>query len=166
MHEPTDESGADPAANGAHPPGPGSPGESPGDPEDPTEEHGVPDVTLGGYFETHDRPPGFDGVDGEPYSVSMEVEKVPSLTAPWVGYLVFPRWASTGLGVVGHVQTPILHEGRTYEEVEAVLGELSLHRVKELLDEAIRKRHEEQEEEARDPHADPREAEWRRWRRD
>lgn len=139
---------------------------------DPAEEHGVPDVTLGGYFETHDRPPGFDGQDGQPYSVSMEVEKVPNLKAPWVGYLVFPRWAETGLGVVGHVQTRLLVEGKTREEVESALGDLSLYRVKELLDEAIRTRDQEggggdgEGEAEGDAYADPREAEWRRWRRD
>ena len=143
--------------------------------EDPGDAHGVPDVTLGGYFETHDRPPGFDGADGQPYSVSMEVEKVASLKAPFVGYLVFPRWAETGLGVVGHVQTPVLLEGRTHEEVEGALGELSLYRTKELLDEAIqRKAQESGEDELKregggdegSDDADPREVEWRRWRRD
>ena len=146
---------------------PDAPADSEG-PEDPGELHGVPDVTLGGYFETHDRPPGFHGADDQPYSVSMEVEKVPSLKTPYVGYLVFPRWAETGLGVVGHVQTPIIVEGKTFEEVERELGELSLYRVKELLDQAIRRREEEAGEAANgdDPHADPREAEWQRWRRD
>lgn len=107
---------------------------------DPGEAHGVPDVTLGGYLEVHSRPPAFDGSDGQPYSVSIEVEKVASLTAPWVGYLVFPRWAETGLGVVGHVETPVLVEGRSAEEVKGKLGDLSLYRVKELLDEAIERR--------------------------
>jgi hypothetical protein len=71
--------------------------------------HAGPDVTLRGYFQEHNRPPGFEGADGEPYTVSIESREdgQPRLS-PCEGYLVFPRWASTGLGVVGHVETPTL----------------------------------------------------------
>jgi len=99
-----------------------------------------PDSTLGGYFTTHHRPPAFEGLDGCPYSVSVEVEKTPNLVAPYSGYLVFPRWAETGLGVVGHVETPTLLEGRTREEVETGLTALTLTEVRSLLDEAVQKR--------------------------
>ncbi len=99
-----------------------------------------PEATLGGYLREHGRPPGFEGADGEPYTVSLEVEKTPNLAAPREGYLVFPRWASEGLGVVGHVETPVLCRGKTGDAVFQELGELPLHRVKELLDEAIRRR--------------------------
>jgi hypothetical protein len=101
--------------------------------------HGSPDATLGGYFREHDRPPAFDGVDGEPYTVSLETEKTPDLRAPYEGYLVFPRWAATGLGVMGHVETPTLVRGRTHEEALEALGKLPLLQVKALLDEAIRR---------------------------
>lgn len=101
--------------------------------------HGGPDTTLGGYFTEHNRPPGFEGIDGEPYTVALEVEKTPNLAAPYEGYLIFPRWAATGLGVVGHVETPTLHTGKSREAVLAELGELPLGRVKALLDEAIRR---------------------------
>ncbi len=99
--------------------------------------HGTPDATLGGYFREHSRPPAFEGVDGEPYTVSIEVEKTGNLLAPFEGYLVFPRWASTGLGVVGHVETPTLLTGTNRAEVEGGLGNLPLVQVKVLLDEAI-----------------------------
>lgn len=99
--------------------------------------HAGPDATLGGYFREHNRPPGFEGADGEPYTVSPEVEMTPDLEAPFEGYLVFPRWAATGLGVVGHVETATLVRGRSSEEALERLGELPLLRVKELLDEAI-----------------------------
>ena len=99
----------------------------------------MPDGTLGGYFSVHDRPPAFTGADGQPYTVSVEVERVASLTRPFVGYLVFPRWAATGLGVVGHVQSPVLMEAQLAEEIQAEMAELPLERVKELLDEAIRR---------------------------
>ncbi len=99
--------------------------------------HGVPDATLGGYLDTHDRPPAFEGVDAHPYTVSLEVEQTPDLRAPYVGYLVFPRWAATGLGVIGHVQTPVLCRERGRAAAEDRLRKLSLDRVKSLLDEGI-----------------------------
>jgi hypothetical protein len=101
------------------------------------------DGTLGGYLELHNRPPGFEGSDGQPYTVSIEVEKSPNLRAPWLAYLVFPRWAETGLGIVGHVETPVLWEARGQQEVIALAGATPLLRVKELLDEAIRRREED-----------------------
>jgi hypothetical protein len=99
--------------------------------------HAGPDVTLGGYFREHRRPPGFEGPDGDPYTVSMEAEKTPDLRAPWEGYLVFPRWAATGVGVVGHVETATLVRARTRDEALAALGDLPLLRVKALLDDAV-----------------------------
>lgn len=102
--------------------------------------HAGADVTLGGYFETHDRPPAFEGEDGHPYTVSVEVEKTANLKAPYVGFLVFPRWAATGVGIVGHVETPILWEGTARDDVLAEAGATPLLRVKGLLDEAIRRK--------------------------
>ncbi len=100
-------------------------------------EEDLPDATLGGYFEHHDRPPAFEGPDGEPYTVSPEVEKTGDLAAPYHGYLVFPRWAATGLGVVDHVESPTLIRARTPEEARKRLGELPLREVKEHLDRAV-----------------------------
>jgi len=106
--------------------------------EGPSEEvHGAEDATLGGYFRTHERPPAFEGADGHPYTVSVETEKSPDLRAPWEGYLVFLRWAATGLGVVGHAETPTLWRGRSEEEVRREAGRASLAQVKGWLDEAI-----------------------------
>ncbi len=115
-----------------------------GDPGREDDVHGVPDATLGGYIDVHDRPPAFDGADGQPYSVSMEIEQTGDLRRPWLGYLVFPRWAETGLGIVGHVQTPVLATGNRSVVEESILG-LSLDRVKGLLDEAIRRREADEE---------------------
>ncbi|MXY30736.1 MAG: hypothetical protein F4179_10040 [Gammaproteobacteria bacterium] len=114
--------------------------------------HGVPDATLGGYLDTHDRPPAFEGVDGHPYTVSLEVEQTPDLRAPYVGYLVFPRWAATGLGVIGHVQTPVLCRERGRTAAEGHLRELSLDQVKSLLDDGIERRGEDARGE---PRSDP-----------
>lgn len=95
------------------------------------------DATLGGYFEMHDRPPAFEGSDGHPYTVSLEVERSGDLRRPYGGYLVFPRWAETGVGIVGHVETPTLNEGPSQEDVLAALGELTLFEVQDLLERAI-----------------------------
>ncbi len=107
---------------------------------DESDIHGSPDATLGGYFRTHDRPPAFEGADGHPYTVSIEVEKTPDLRAPFLGYLVFPRWAANGMGIIGHVETPTLWQARTSEDVLAEAGETPLLRVKTLLDQAIQSR--------------------------
>ena len=119
-------------ADGGH-----GPGEERGAGTDP------PDGTLGGYLTTHDRPPAFEGADGLPYTVSVEIEESSEPAAPFTGYLIFPRWAETGLGVVGHLETPTLLEGRTREEVEKGLTALTLAEVRGFLDEAIEKRNHE-----------------------
>ncbi len=107
---------------------------------DHDEQSEAPDSTLGGYFEVHDRPPAFEASDGQPYTVSIEVEQAADLRNPFIGYLVFPRWAGTGLGVVGHVETPILFKGATRDEVSEQAGALPLEEVKALLDEAVQQR--------------------------
>jgi hypothetical protein len=109
-----------------------------GDPMGDGDIHGTPDATLGGYIREHSRPPAFEGADGEPYTVAIEIEKTGNLHAPFEGYLVFPRWASTGAGVVGHVETDTLLSGTNREQVESRLAALSLVHVKLLLDQAIR----------------------------
>ena len=85
------------------------------------------DGTLGGYLRHHQRPPAFEGVDGHPYTVSVEIEKTPDLRAPFSGYLVFPQWADSGAGIIGHLETPILTRGKSRDEVTAELGSLTLH---------------------------------------
>lgn len=96
------------------------------------------DTTLGGYFRVHDRPPAYEGSDGHPYTVSVESERTGNLAAPYAGYLVFPRWAQNGVGVVGHVETPTLVESGSTEDVTASLGALTLHEVQTLLEQAIK----------------------------
>lgn len=98
---------------------------------------GEDDHTLGGYFAVHNRPPGFEAVDGQPYTVSIETERTGDLRAPVAGYLVFPRWAATGLGIVGHVETPVMWRGASRQAVAEEAGALTLHDVQRLLNEAI-----------------------------
>lgn len=107
----------------------------PSPPEPPDE---APDGTLGGYLSLHRRPPAFLGSDGYPYTVSMETEKTPNLLAPFCAYLVFPRWAPTGAGILGHLETPTLRECRSRQEAEAFLGSLTLRQVQALLEEALK----------------------------
>ena len=104
---------------------------------DDTDIHGSPDATLGGYFRTHDRPPAFEGSDGHPYTVSIEVEHTADLRAPWEGYLVYPRWARTGIGIEGHVETPTLWRGPSKDAVLSEAGDTPLLKVQEMLDRAI-----------------------------
>lgn len=113
--------------------------QAPSDPGDPGTS-APPDSTLGGYIRVHQRPPAFEGSDGQPYSVSIEVEKVPSLTSPWQGYLLFPRWAETGVGIVGHVETVTLSRGIDGESARAALEALPLVEVQALLDRAIQEK--------------------------
>lgn len=103
------------------------------------------DGTLGRYLRHHGRPPAFEGSDGFPYTVSLEVEKTPNLRAPFSGYLIFPRWADTGAGIVGHLETPPLLEGESPEEVTAWLEALTIPEVNELLGQAILRRRREKE---------------------
>jgi hypothetical protein len=73
----------------------------------------------------------------------MEVEQTPNPLAPFSGYLVFPRWAETGAGIVGHLETPILLEEASRGELEASLGALTLMEVQALLEEAIQRQRQE-----------------------
>lgn len=98
---------------------------------------GENDCTLGGYIAVHSRPPAFEACDGSPYTASIETERSADLRAPVAGYLVFPRWAETGLGIVGHVETPLLWKGPSREAVVEMAGAVSLNEVQRLLNEAV-----------------------------
>ena len=113
-------------------------------PEEPREHDRPDDSTLAGYFGVHSRPPAYDGPDGHPYTVSLEVERTANLRAPYAGYLVFPRWAETGVGIVGHLETPTLVECGSSEEALGRLGDLTLLQVQDLLIRAIRNRFDEE----------------------
>lgn len=103
------------------------------------------DTTLGGYFRVHGRPPAYEGPDGHPYTVSPEVEKTADLRAPYAGYLVFPRWATTGVGIVGHLETETLCRCASSAEAMRRLGELTLLEVQRLLHAAVRRSQEERD---------------------
>jgi len=90
----------------------------------------------------HDRPPAFEGSDGHPYTVSIEVERTGDLTAPHHGYLVFPRWALTGVGIVGHAESSTLVRNRSAGEAQKYLEGLELGAVRAILEGALSERDE------------------------
>ena len=100
------------------------------------------DMTLAGYVEEHTRAPAFEGVDGQPYTVDVDVEHDPDRMPPYAGFLVFIRWAETGAGIMDHVESGDVAAGATEDEARRAVMELSLYEVKAELDAAIVRRRE------------------------
>jgi hypothetical protein len=100
----------------------------------------VTDVTLGGYQAVHGRAAAFEGCDGDPYTAAVETEAPEEPGGPWAAYLVFVRWAQTGTAIMGHLESGDLATAPTEDEARAALEALPLTRVRELLDETIRRR--------------------------
>ena len=103
----------------------------------PVTPEGVTDETLGGYQAVHGRAAAFTGCDGEPYTVAVETDESDETPS---AYLVFVRWAQTGTAVMGHLETGDLVTAATPGEARAALEALPLGRVREILDETIRRR--------------------------
>lgn len=97
------------------------------------------DVTLGGYIAKHDRPPAFEGEDGCPYTVATDAEETGDPDERYDAFLTFIRWADTGAGIMGHIDSDVLAHAATYDDAVAALLDLSLFEVKEALDGAIRR---------------------------
>jgi hypothetical protein len=97
----------------------------------------VTEFTLGGYMRKHDRAAAFGGSDGQSYSVAIYVDEEPDVRGMYGAALLFVRWSPGGDRPVGHLETDTLAWGRTPEEAEARLENLSLYDVKAALDEAI-----------------------------
>ncbi len=97
------------------------------------------DVTLGGYMRMHNRPPAFEGSDGQPYTVDVDAEPAEQ-DDRWVAFLVFLRWAETGAGIMDHVESGDVARGATEKEARDGALELSLYDVKAELDAAIERR--------------------------
>lgn len=95
------------------------------------------DLTLGGYLELHNRPPAFEGPDGQPYTVDVDIEATSDPDRPFAAFFVFLRWAETGAGIMTHVESPDVAYGATEDEARAAALELSLYEVKAELDAAI-----------------------------
>jgi hypothetical protein len=95
------------------------------------------DVTLGGYFAVHQRPPAFEGMDGAAYSVALYVDETPGPDGRYGGALLFVRWNPAGDQPDGHLETECVSFGSSIPEVEEAMRALTLHQVKDLLDGAI-----------------------------
>lgn len=108
---------------------------------DATLDAAAQDLTLGGYMEKHNRVPAFDGADGQPYTVDIDVEEDGKNDAtPFVAFLVFIRWAATGAGIMDHVESGDIARGATEDEARQGALELSLYEIKAELDAAIERR--------------------------
>ena len=44
----------------------------------------VSDHSLGGYLAVHNRPPAYEGTDGHPYTVSIEIQQTGNLRSPLI----------------------------------------------------------------------------------
>ena len=97
------------------------------------------DSTLGGYFRIHERPPAFEGSDGQAYSVATYVDDAPAFDGRLGGALLFIRWSSGGDQPEGHLETGYLAYGTTAAEVEERLRAFTLHQIKDHLDQVILK---------------------------
>ncbi len=94
------------------------------------------DATLGGYLEEHERPPAFTGPDGGSYTLAIMTEEM-SDDGPerWGAYLFFLKWRERD--AVDHLETGILAEGKSEDEVREAVSRLTLHEAKELLDRLV-----------------------------
>jgi hypothetical protein len=94
------------------------------------------DATLGGYLAEHERPPAFEGPDGDSYTAEIMVDRAgPGDDAPWCAYLFFLRWR--GAEPTGHVESDFLAEADSEQGARATLEEWTLHEVKELLSKLV-----------------------------
>ena len=100
------------------------------------------EATLGAYMDRHDRVPAFDGIDGQPYTVDVDVEETGDAANPYAAFFIFIRWAETGAGIMDHVESGNVAYGQTEEQAKMAAQELSLYEVKAELDRAIERRRE------------------------
>ena len=111
--------------------------------EHPTE---ASDITLAGYIKLHNRPPAFEGIDGQPYTVDLDAEATADPQKPFAAFFVFIRWAATGAGIMDHHESGDVAFGTTDAEARAAASELTLYEIKAELDAAItRKQHDLEE---------------------
>ncbi|MBI4410080.1 MAG: hypothetical protein HY561_10260 [Gemmatimonadetes bacterium] len=100
----------------------------------------APDLTLGGYLQEWGRPPGFSGSDGQPYSVAVDVDETGDPGRPYAAFLIFPRWADTGVAIMEHLESGDVAHGDTAAAARAAALELTLFQIKAELDAAIQRR--------------------------
>lgn len=104
----------------------------------------LPDATLGGYMARHERPVALEGADGEAYTVDIEIEELDDGTG-FASFLVFVRWAATGGGIMDHRESDDIVVAPSEQAARDAAEALPLERVRELLDDAIRRRRDDEE---------------------
>jgi len=95
------------------------------------------DLTLGGYIELHNRVPAFEGEDGQPYTVDIEVDETAAADGRFVAFLVFVRWAATGAGIMDHAESGDLAAAASADAARQAVLDLTLYEIKAELDAAI-----------------------------
>jgi hypothetical protein len=105
-----------------------------------------PDATLGGYMTEHKRPAAFEGSDGQPYTVDLDIEPTGQAGREFAAFFVFVRWAETGAGIMAHVESGDVAFGATEDDARRAALELSLYEVKAELDNAIDRKRADLEE--------------------
>jgi hypothetical protein len=94
------------------------------------------DATLGGYLREHERPPAFEGLDGDSYTVEIMTDRSgPGDGGAWCAYLFFLRWR--GREPVGHVESDCLAQAESEDAARAEVEKLTLHEVKAVLDKLV-----------------------------
>ncbi len=94
------------------------------------------DATLGGYLAEHERPPAFEGPDGDSYTAEIMTDRSgPGDEGPWCAYLFFLRWR--GPEPVGHLESEFLSESDSESSARAILEAWTLHEVKDLLNKLV-----------------------------
>lgn len=101
------------------------------------------ETTLGGYLAKHQRPPAFGGPDGRAYTVAAMVADEPDAAGRYGAALLFVRWSSAGDAPDGHVETDYVTSAPTREEARRAVHALSLHDLKQHLDQAVAARRQE-----------------------
>jgi hypothetical protein len=96
------------------------------------------DLTLAGYIAKHDRVPAFEGSDGQPYTVDVDVEE--DEHGRFVAFYVFVRWAATGAGIMDHRESGDIAHAGSEEDARAAALDRTLSEVKAELDAAIARR--------------------------
>ena len=112
------------------------------------------DSTLAGYRQEHERPPAFEGADGQAYTVAVEVAPSDDDARPFAAFFVFPRWAETGAGIMGHVESPDIAWGPSADEACAAAEAWTLFEIRGERDAAIERRAAALNEAAADPEGD------------
>ncbi len=96
------------------------------------------DATLGGYLREHERPPGFEGCDGELYTVELLTDPLEGANeVRWGAYLFFLCWRDKS--PAGHIESDYLATCDTESKAREVVEKLTLQEIKSMLDHLTRK---------------------------